>query len=176
MTTLLYEKANMSSDRCSVEQTFSERLESERKRLQLSQGDAALIVSRQRQAWAAWERGETSPDARELDLLAAHRFDVVFLLTGDRAPELLSRDESQLLEDVRGMDERARRMLRAMVDAWHGWTPHAIATGSAQVAYDTHRDAAPAPALHDAALDRPQALPGERVKPTRASSGRKRTG
>lgn len=94
MTTLLYEKTNMSRDGCSNDQTFSERLEAERRRLKFSQDDAALIVSRRRQAWAAWERGETSPDARELDLLAARGFDVVYLLTGDRAPELLSRDES----------------------------------------------------------------------------------
>ncbi|MDP3579123.1 helix-turn-helix transcriptional regulator [Methyloversatilis sp.] len=165
----------MSSNRCSVEQTFSERLEEERKRLELNQDDAALIVNRRRQAWAAWERGETSPDARELDLLAARGFDVVFLLTGDRSPELLSRDESQLLDDVRGMDDRARRMLRAMVDAWHGWAPRAMPTGSATAVYDARPESASAATLHDVALDRKQALPGERVKLGRTSAGRKRT-
>ncbi len=172
MNTLLYETTNMSSDRCSTEQTFSERLEAERRRLGFNQDDAALIVSRRRQAWAAWERGETSPDARELDLLAARGFDVVYLLTGDRAPELLSRDESQLLEDVRGMDERARRMLRAMVDAWHGWAGAALATGSENTPYAVRTEPGPASSVHEP--EPPGRLPGERRMPSASSAARKR--
>jgi transcriptional regulator with XRE-family HTH domain len=172
MTTLLYEKTNMSRDGCSNDQTFSERLEAERRRLKFSQDDAALIVSRRRQAWAAWERGETSPDARELDLLAARGFDVVYLLTGDRAPELLSRDESQLLEDMRGMDERARRMLRAMVDAWHGWSPAALTTGTESPPYAVNAEPGPAHSVHEPELA--GRLPGERRKPGAGSAARKR--
>jgi transcriptional regulator with XRE-family HTH domain len=65
------------------------RLKEERKRLLLSQdASCALLGIKDPKTLRSWESGSTSPGMADLVVLMRHGFDVVYVLTGKRAPGL----------------------------------------------------------------------------------------
>lgn len=63
---------------------ISDRLKEERARLRLSQPAFGEIANATKWSVIAWEKGETSPDATQLGLLAAAGLDVLYVVTGAR--------------------------------------------------------------------------------------------
>lgn len=78
---------------------FSERLVRERHRLSVTQAEIANWSNIHRKTQAAYEAGESYPDAAYLMALHEHGFDVSFLLTGHRPPRYGSVDV-ELLQAV----------------------------------------------------------------------------
>lgn len=91
------------------------RLREERERLKFSQPRLAEIVSTTKVTVIAWEKERSSPTGVQLSLLAKNGFDVLYILTGERAgePEPLKPDESALLDNYRHLcDEQREAVFR----------------------------------------------------------------
>ncbi|SEA28752.1 helix-turn-helix transcriptional regulator [Marinobacterium iners] len=91
------------------------RLKQEREAQELSQPDLAQLVGTTRRTVIAWEKGDSSPTGVQLSSLAKNGFDVLYILTGERAgePEPLKPDESALLDNYRHLcDEQREAVFR----------------------------------------------------------------
>jgi transcriptional regulator with XRE-family HTH domain len=71
--------------------TFGVRLSEERRRLGLTQEQAAAIASVTRHPYRAWEKEVTAPDVKQLSALAAAGIDVQYIVTGKRDPFVIFR-------------------------------------------------------------------------------------
>lgn len=91
------------------------RLKEERKRLALSQIEAADKVGVSREMWGKYERGAAAPSSEILMLYAVTGADVQYILTGVRSSMALTPDESVLLEGYRSLDEKTRRRVLAFM-------------------------------------------------------------
>ena len=80
--------------------TIGARLAEERKRLGLSQTDVRLRTGVGKNAQINYESGVTFPDAGYLALLHGAGFDLMYILTGDRSPEVPLNPELQNLLDA----------------------------------------------------------------------------
>ena len=67
-------------------QHIGERLRGERARLGLSQVVIADACGVNRSTLATWEKGEQSPTAAVLSMMAGLGVDVLYVVTGERAP------------------------------------------------------------------------------------------
>lgn len=81
--------------------SIGERLKEERERLGLSQPAFAAVAGAAKRTLIDWEKGATSPSAVQLAALSAIGVDVLYILTGQRTMDALSRDEQELLERFR---------------------------------------------------------------------------
>lgn len=92
---------------------FSERLKAERKRLGLSQQQAADLVAMTREHWGRCERGLAVLGGEGLAALASAGADVLFVLTGQRQEALPAVDPSEqlLLENYRRCKLDAKQTL-----------------------------------------------------------------
>lgn len=100
------------------EQT-GERLRTERLRINVSQLSMAEACDVSRGTLATWEKGEQSPNAAALEVMAAQGVDVLYVVTGQRAGEAestLSPAERELLQAWRQGSEQGRALLSAAVD------------------------------------------------------------
>ncbi|WP_312589489.1 helix-turn-helix domain-containing protein [Comamonas terrigena] len=98
---------------------FGERLREERLRLGVAQGDFAEACSASRNALLQWEKGEATPNAAALALMAGLGVDVLYVVTGQRAGEAestLAPAERELLQAWRQSSEQGRALLSAAVD------------------------------------------------------------
>lgn len=80
-------------------ESFGERLKTERKRLRLTQREMAERSGSSEPSQRRYEGGDRRPDAEYLEKVAALGIDIVYVLTGKRAIDALSRDA---VEDLRG--------------------------------------------------------------------------
>lgn len=77
--------------------SFEERLKEERERLGLSQEKMGLVGGVQKRAQIHYEQGERAPDASYLGAIATAGVDVLYVLTGARAPVIPSMDAAERL-------------------------------------------------------------------------------
>ena len=122
--------------------SIGERLREERVRLSLSQelmGDAAGV---RKQAQLKYEKGERHPDAAYLERLAAIGVDVLYVLTGRRAPAAnglavsepgpvghLTLPEQGLIKGWRQLDAKGRQAVLAMMEALTQAAPGQVFNG-----------------------------------------------
>lgn len=110
--------------------SIGERLREERVRLSLSQELMGESAGVRKQAQLKYEKGERHPDAAYLERLAAIGVDVLYVLTGRRAPAgngygiaepgpagNLSLAELGLIKGWRQLDAKGRQAVTAMIDA-----------------------------------------------------------
>jgi transcriptional regulator with XRE-family HTH domain len=113
---------NLSSVQASA-LSAGERLREERIRLALKQEEAAQIGGVTRNTQGSYERDERRPDTGYLEALYGAGLDVLFVVTGVRAPTSvgeLGPDETILVSQYRSIppdDQKAvRRFLKALAD------------------------------------------------------------
>lgn len=101
------------------------RLREERERVGLSQEQIAALLDVSTRTWGKYERGDTTPDAAILALLASlSGFDVHYVLSGERASiSEISTEEQRLVENYRAMDEAARLNIQAVGDSFAQSSP-----------------------------------------------------
>ena len=83
---------------------FAPRVAAERKRLKLSQEEAASACGISREMWGKYERGKAVMGGEVLAMFSAVGADARYIITGDRVgpvPEVLSSDERVMLERYR---------------------------------------------------------------------------
>lgn len=109
--------------------SIGDRLREERTRLSLSQELMGESAGVRKQAQLKYEKGERSPDAAYLGRLAEIGVDVLYVLTGRRAPSVrfgvaepdpvgpLNLAEIALLNAYRRLDAKGRQAVSAMLDA-----------------------------------------------------------
>ncbi|WGA02956.1 helix-turn-helix transcriptional regulator [Enterobacter ludwigii] len=103
--------------------TLGYRLREERSLKGLNQTEFAALAGGSRGAQAAYERDEKIPGGAYLAALAAAGVDILYVLTGQRAPlpdraNVESEEERRLLENYRAMDEAAKLNIQAVGDAF----------------------------------------------------------
>lgn len=99
---------------------IGERLKEERVRLGFSQGDFAAIGGVAKTSQFNYEKGERSPDAAYLAAIAEQGADVLYIVTGERKPQLadsISAAEADLLSHYRQLPENDRSHTQRMVTA-----------------------------------------------------------
>ncbi len=122
--------------------TFEERLIEERKRVALSQSAFGEAGGVQKRAQINYEKGERQPDAAYLERLAAIGVDVLYVLTGRRAPAGngyaaaepgpvgdLSLPELGLIKGWRQLDAKGRQAVLAMIEALTQGAPSQVFNG-----------------------------------------------
>lgn len=121
---------------------FGERLLEERKRLGMNQEAVADRCDVTLRSQRNYEKGERHPDAAYLERLAAIGVDVLYVLTGRRAPAGngyaaaepgpvgdLSLPELGLIKGFRGLDAKGRRAVLAMIEALAKPAPSQVFNG-----------------------------------------------
>lgn len=89
-------------------QLFGDRLKLERKRLQLTQDQAAEFAKVSRIVWGKYERNSVEPSVSIIMNFAATGADICYLLTGNRAEKAMDAHESILVTAWRAADASAR--------------------------------------------------------------------
>jgi transcriptional regulator with XRE-family HTH domain len=113
-------------------QHIGERLRDERSRLGLSQIVFSEACGVNRGTLATWEKGEQSPTAAVLSLMAGLGVDVLYVVIGERAPPIpsaLSQEERQLVASYKQGDALARQALES-VAAMAARSTERVATGN----------------------------------------------
>lgn len=98
---------------------IGERLREERMRVQVSQVDFADACRSSRNALMQWERGEATPNAAVLALMAGLGIDVLYVVTGRRSgasDDTLAPAEKELLSAWRQANAKGRALLSAAVE------------------------------------------------------------
>ncbi len=96
---------------------IGERLRDERFRLGMSQVDFAEACAASRNALLQWEKGEATPNASALAVMAGLGVDVLYVVTGARAGEsesTLAPAERDLLQAWRSGSDQGRAALEAV--------------------------------------------------------------
>lgn len=95
--------------------SLCERLKEERKRLRLSQAEAASRSGVQRETWSRYESGGMQPGTDVWVALALMGADLHYILSGEREPLFtdsgLSHNEKALIALYRGLEGEARNTL-----------------------------------------------------------------
>ena len=94
---------------------FGERLADERRRQGLNQTDFAALGGVTVKTQVLYEKSERVPDANYLAAVARHGVDVLYVLTGEHVPSLLSAEEGVVLAGYRGLDARGRAGVLALI-------------------------------------------------------------
>lgn len=100
-------------------QQIGERLRGERARLGLSQVAFSDACGVNRGTLATWEKGEQTPTAAVLAVMAGLGIDVLYIVTGRSAPQggaSLSPQEVALLDGYAQADEVGRAAMQAVAD------------------------------------------------------------
>lgn len=103
-----------------IREGVGERLREERDRLGKSQTDFGEMVGVSRGTQKAYELGSSSPDIRYLSALQGSGVDVLYVITGTRAPidgEALSEDEAQLVARYRALPDDDKANLNRLAAA-----------------------------------------------------------
>lgn len=122
--------------------TLEDRLIEERKRFGLSQAAFGEAGGVQKRAQINYEKGERHPDAAYLERLAAIGVDVLYVLTGRRAPAAnglavsepgpvghLTLPEQGLIKGWRQLDAKGRQAVLAMMEALTQAAPGQVFNG-----------------------------------------------
>lgn len=99
---------------------IGDRLKEERERLGLNQTDFAALAGASKNTQYNYEKGERSPDANYLLAAAVQGVDVLYVLTGARAPapgEGFSGEEVELVNRYRRMSVEGRATLNSVSEA-----------------------------------------------------------
>ncbi|WP_065760982.1 helix-turn-helix domain-containing protein [Pseudomonas defluvii] len=99
---------------------IGERLKEERERLGLSQTDFAALAGASKNSQYNYEKGERSPDANYLFAAAMQGVDVLYVITGERKPQLtdtVSAEEAEFLEVYRKVAESDKALLSRTASA-----------------------------------------------------------
>jgi transcriptional regulator with XRE-family HTH domain len=94
---------------------FGERLADERRRQGLNQTDFAALGGVTVKTQVLYEKSERVPDANYLAAVARHGVDVLYVLTGQHVPSLLSAEEGVVLAGYRELDARGRAGVLALI-------------------------------------------------------------
>lgn len=94
---------------------FGDRLKAERLRLGLSQDDFASAGGVARNAQGHYESGHRSPSAEYLLLVATLGVDLTYVMTGHRAVQTLSTEESALLDNYASATKDGKRAARSVL-------------------------------------------------------------
>ena len=118
------------------------RLREERDRVGMTQPVFAEAAGAKKRTLIDWEKGVSSPTATQLEALAAIGVDVLYVLTGRRAPAAnglavsepgpvgdLSLPELGLIKGFRGLDANGRRAVLAMIEALTQGAPGQVFNG-----------------------------------------------
>lgn len=121
---------------------FGERLLEERKRLGMNQEAVADRCDVTLRSQRNYEKGERHPDAAYLERLAAIGVDVLYVLTGRRAPAAnglavsepgpvghLTLPEQGLIKGWRQLDAKGRQAVLAMIEALTQAAPGQVFNG-----------------------------------------------
>jgi transcriptional regulator with XRE-family HTH domain len=104
---------------------LSERFKAERERLGFTQPAVAALAEVGKTTVINWEKGSSSPNASQLELLAKFGMDVLFVVTGQHAGGVapaptLSSDEKRLLDSYREAPPAVRKAaLAALLSGTH---------------------------------------------------------
>ena len=125
-----------------AEMTIGERLKEERQRAGLSQPALAAIAGASKSAVISWEKGASAPTATALAELANAGMDVLYVVTGKRAPERSDDDfigqeldeiERQLLEpqrmDLENQDQTDQRITKLTASKLKNYLKHDLSGG-----------------------------------------------
>lgn len=97
--------------------SFGERLRLERLRIGMQQVDLAEACEVSRKTLSVWEKGEQTPNAAVLAVMAGHGVDVLYVVTGQRAGEAestLAPAERELLQAWRQGSEQGKEAIQAV--------------------------------------------------------------
>lgn len=98
-----------------MERSLCQRLKEERKRLRISQAEAASRSGVQRETWSRYESGVMQPGTDVWVALSLMGADIRYILSGEREPLFddtgLSQNEKALVALYRGLDGDARNTL-----------------------------------------------------------------
>ena len=98
---------------------IGERLKDERQRIGVGQVSLADSCDISRSTLATWEKGDQSPSATALGVMAGLGIDVLYVITGNRAGQsemTLAPAERDLLSAWRQADAKGRALLAAAAD------------------------------------------------------------
>lgn len=95
--------------------TIGDRLRSERIRLSLSQTAAAEIGGVKKLAQIKYEQSERAPDATYLSAISSAGFDVLYVLTGTRAPQAIAAQIAFMLREARLQEPEGKGPLHDML-------------------------------------------------------------
>jgi len=98
---------------------FGDRLTEERLRLGFSQKALAAILEKTSMTQIKYESEETRPDIAYLLGLDKLGADIYYIVTGQRSENNLAKDELEILNGYRSLDDRAKRGVSGMI---HGMT------------------------------------------------------
>lgn len=105
---------------------FGERLREERERFGWNQEELGQLGGVNRNSQGKYEKGERSPDSGYLCAVAAAGVDVLYVLTGVRAPVPAgdySAEEIQLVDRFRRMSPEGRATLNSVSEALATYKP-----------------------------------------------------
>lgn len=100
--------------------TIGERLKEERQLIGLNQTDMAGQCGVSKNTQLAYEKGERSPDANYLSAAASQGVDVLYVITGERKPQLsesITAEEAGFLQIYRCVAESDRALLTRTASA-----------------------------------------------------------
>ena len=98
-----------------IYEDFGARLEVERKRLKLKQAQMADAAGVSLGAYNNYIRCASAPDVRALRGWADVGVDVLYIVTGQHAPSLLSAEEDVVVAGYRELDARGRAGVLALI-------------------------------------------------------------
>ncbi|MCH7306587.1 XRE family transcriptional regulator [Acinetobacter sp. NIPH 1852] len=91
------------------------RLKEERKRLKLTQKDAAIIIEMQDQSWIRFEKRGEPFDLRALQCLEENGFDMMYVVFGIRKNSELQNIKPEHLEILRLLNEASEQKLAKII-------------------------------------------------------------
>ena len=97
--------------------SFGERLRIERVRVGMQQLEMAEACEVSRKTISVWERGEQTPNAAVLAMMASHGVDILYVVTGQRAgvaEATLAPVERELLLAWRHGSEQGKEAIQAV--------------------------------------------------------------
>lgn len=100
---------------------IGERLREERVRLGYNQADFAAIAGVAKTSQFNYEKGERSPDAAYLAAVAEKGVDVLYVVTGQRAPTpevSIGADEMETLQQIRALGAEDRGAVGRLLAAF----------------------------------------------------------
>lgn len=98
-----------------------DRLKEERERLGFSQTEFAAVAGASKNSQYNYEKGERSPDAVYLAAVAGKGVDILYVVTGERKPQLvdsISPEATEFLEVYFKIDKADRDVLLRMATAF----------------------------------------------------------
>ncbi|CAJ0742123.1 hypothetical protein R16034_02981 [Ralstonia edaphis] len=108
-----------------IYEDFGARLEVERKRLKLKQAQMAEAAGVSLGAYSNYIRCASAPDVRALRAWADVGVDVLYVVTGQHVPSLLSAEEGVVVAGYRELDARGRAGVLALIGGLSGDTTDA---------------------------------------------------